>query len=236
MTYVLALCLVATLAWGLSVVGVWWRQQVVREYERDLIFAGQQFREALNRYARESPTGTPRHPEKLEDLLADRRSGGVRRHLRRVFPDPFTGSTRWGLVRQGGRIVGVYSEATGRPLMKAGFPKELAGFAMASSYADWQFVADGVQIAPRPDLPVGAGGAPAAAAGSGGPAPPRGGAPVEPEIPSIPNRPTPCLAEYDAAVARCWSDAASAEQNAACEASAQRVANACTQQRLYGPR
>jgi hypothetical protein len=47
----------------------------------------------------------------LEQLLRDGRGGVVRRHLRTLYPDPFTGSPDWIPVRGGdGSIVEVTSQ------------------------------------------------------------------------------------------------------------------------------
>jgi type II secretory pathway pseudopilin PulG len=235
-SYVFVLAMVAALSLGLSAVGAVWQTEVRRERERELLFVGQQYREALNRYAKESPAGTPRHPEKLEDLLLDRRSAAIRRHLRRPFVDPMTGKADWGLIRQNGRIVGVFSKASGTPLMAKGFPTELTGFDKAASYSEWRFVADNVRLAPAASAAKVATGPGPAGGPAQGPAPPGGPPPQQEEEPSIPTPPPPCIGEFDAAVSQCWSNSGSTGQNAACEAKAQRVYDACQQRRLFGPR
>ena len=94
----------------------------------------------------------------LEDLLADKRYPSVRRYLRRVYPDPMTGSAEWGLVRgPNGGITGVQSRSTAQPLKKANFPKEYEAFAGAATYRDWVFA-----FAPPAGAPPGAPGAPGA--------------------------------------------------------------------------
>jgi hypothetical protein len=65
---------------------------------------------------------------------------GTQRHLRRLYPDPLTGSNEWGLVRApDGGIAGVHSLSTARPLKAAGFKLRDAEFEGAASYADWKF-------------------------------------------------------------------------------------------------
>ena len=47
-------------------------------------------------------------PKGSADLLEDRRFVTVRRHLRAMYPNPFTGKPDWEPIRAGkGRIVGV---------------------------------------------------------------------------------------------------------------------------------
>jgi hypothetical protein len=50
-----------------------------------------------------------------------------------------TGKADWGLVRQQGRIVGIYSQSTLAPYKKKGFNAADAKFAGAKSYKDWIF-------------------------------------------------------------------------------------------------
>ncbi len=58
-------------------------------------------------------------PLELKDLLEDHRSGKLVRHLRRLYPDPITGS-RWGLQRSAdGRITGLYSLSDAQPLRRS---------------------------------------------------------------------------------------------------------------------
>lgn len=219
-TFLILLLVVAVMLWALASVATVWGTVIKREKERDLLFVGQQFRQALESYNKRSPQGTPRFPEKLEDLLLDNRMPGVQRHLRRLYRDPLTNREEWGLVRQGGRIVGVYSLAEGEPLLKSGFTPALAQFADASNYADWKFVAESATAAP--------GNAPIPAPGAAQPViaaavPPK---PLE-ERQSIPSPAAPCTVGYDRAVESCWSIRSTDAENFKCEAEAQVVYNEC---------
>ena len=140
-TYVWLLLAVAFMAVGLAAVAELATTAMRRDKEAELLFVGDEFARAIAQY-RASSSGSPQYPQRLEDLLADKRFPNVRRHLRRIYPDPITGSTEWGLVRgPGGGIVGVYSRSTTQPLKTANFPKGYEAFASATSYADWRFVA-----------------------------------------------------------------------------------------------
>ena len=140
-TYVWLLLAVAFMAAGLAAVAEVATTAMRRDKEADLLFVGDQFARAIALYRASSP-GAQQYPQRLDDLLADKRFPNVRRHLRRVYPDPMTGSADWGLVRgPGGGIVGVYSRSTTKPLKTANFPKGYEGFADAARYADWRFVA-----------------------------------------------------------------------------------------------
>ena len=121
------------------------------EKERELLFVGQQFRNAIGAYYTSGP-GVSRYPETLEQLLADPRFPTLIRHLRRIYPDPVTGQSEWGLVMapEGG-IMGVYSLSEREPMKRANFepPNQVLNEAAAMaetreglsySYRDWRFV------------------------------------------------------------------------------------------------
>lgn len=115
-------------------------QQAQREREAQLLWVGNQFRMALRSYHDVNPEGgAQQYPQALEDLLEDTRGAVVRRHLRRIYPDPITSKVDWVLEREGGRIVGVHSSSTVAPLRRI-FQGANAAFATAKTYADWRFL------------------------------------------------------------------------------------------------
>ncbi len=135
--------LFAVMAMGLSMAlasEVWTTSQQ-REKENELLFIGHQFREAIRLYYETSPGGNKVFPHSLEELLQDPRFPEIRRHLRRVFADPMTGSTDWGIVTsEHGGIEGVYSLSVGAPVKTANFDAADTEFAGKQSYAEWKFV------------------------------------------------------------------------------------------------
>lgn len=134
------LIVLAALGVGLAATGTLWQAIQEREKERELIFIGRQYRHAIRQYYHASP-GVPVYPPNLEALLLDARQPGIRRYLRRPWRDPLTGRAEWGLVHgPGGRIMGIYSLAPGRPRRQAHFPAELGWREGAGSYADWVFI------------------------------------------------------------------------------------------------
>jgi type II secretory pathway pseudopilin PulG len=139
-TYVALLIAIAVLGIGLAATGQVWSLASQREKEKELLFAGREFRNAITAYAKNTPGPVPRYPVKLEDLLNDNRYPGVKRYLRRIYRDPMTGKAEWGLVQApGGGIQGVYSLSTGKPIKVAGFDYEDRMLAGAATYADWRF-------------------------------------------------------------------------------------------------
>jgi type II secretory pathway pseudopilin PulG len=129
------------LAIGQTVVLELWSVARHRERERNLLFAGEQYRRALASYARLTPAGASPHPAHLEELLEDRRFPRPVAHLRQLWADPFTGRADWQLVRVGGRIVGVQSRAT-TAVYRA--PPGWAEGARPAQARDWRFVHGGM--------------------------------------------------------------------------------------------
>jgi len=178
-TYVGLLVVVVLIGIGLAAAGQVWNTTAKRERERELLFAGAQFRRAIGSYFDASP-GVKQYPSKLEELLQDQRFPVVKRHLRKIYLDPITGSPDWGLVTAGDRIVGVYSRSGDKPLKIENFAPEDSSFAGSAAYSDWRFVY-----------------APAAAAGtepatgSSAPAPPAGNPPTVTPMAPNPMAPNP---------------------------------------------
>jgi type II secretory pathway pseudopilin PulG len=138
-TYLGVLFFVLAFGLGLASVALVWRNSVQRERETELLFVGKQYRQAIASYY---ASGQREFPARLEDLLLDPRYPEVRRHLRRLYRDPMTGATEWGLVKVGERIVGVYSLGAGMPLKEvpSGSPDDppIGG----TSYSEWKFIVD----------------------------------------------------------------------------------------------
>ncbi len=130
-TYLCALLLVAVTAAGLAAIAELWSHARQREKEAELLWIGNQFKQAIGLYYQRSPGTVKRYPEKLEDLLEDRRFVNTQRYLRRIYTDPMTGKAEWALISaQGGGIIGVRSHSTAKSVRTT----ELV------TYADWKFI------------------------------------------------------------------------------------------------
>lgn len=138
-TYIGLLLFIAIVGIGSSVVGITWQYQVRTEKEKQLLFVGSEFSRAINSYYVSSQGAKKVYPESLEDLLLDKRTPNIKRHLRKIYRDPMTGQKDWGYVIKQGRIVGVYSQSTLAPFKKKGFNLGDAKFAQALSYREWVF-------------------------------------------------------------------------------------------------
>lgn len=150
-TYIVLLIVVAVMGILLASAGQVYQLALQREKERELLFAGDQFRRAITQYAKQGHIGAVRYPMKLEDLLQDPRTPNTRRYLRKIYNDPMSGKPDWGLLKgTSGEIFGVYSLSEQEPLKKQNFSADNAGFEDKSKYAEWVFMAKSVRYAVRP--------------------------------------------------------------------------------------
>lgn len=141
-TYLGVLFLVALMGGVLASAGQLWAVQAQRERERDLLWVGGQYAQALRSYYRSSP-GVAQYPATFEELLEDNRFPSPQRHLRQLYRDPMTGASEWGMLRSvDGRIAGVYSLSERRPLKQHGFSEPWVDFAGMARYSDWLFAAE----------------------------------------------------------------------------------------------
>lgn len=135
------LFLVAGLGVGMAALGTLWHTAVQREKEAELLFIGDQYRRAIEHFLNTPPPGQPpRLPQSLDELLLDPRFPETVRHLRRLYPDPMTGTETWGQIKgpEGG-ISGMHSLSESKPLKTTGFPERYADFAGSNQYRDWKF-------------------------------------------------------------------------------------------------
>ena len=139
-TYLGMLLAVAFLGIGLAAIGTVWSTVAQREREAQLLFAGDAYRAAIDSYYASGPLAH-QLPKALDDLIEDRRGPLLRRHLRRLYPDPMTGQLDWQLTRDpDGGITGLNSASPRAPLKRANFSADDAAFEMAECYCDWKFV------------------------------------------------------------------------------------------------
>ena len=141
-TYLGVLAAIALLGAVLGSTVEVWHTAVTREKERQLLFVGQQFRQAIEHYYRNTPGQVKKFPATLDELLEDVRLPGTQRYLRRIYRDPITWSSEWGLVKgPDGGIAGVHSLSEAKPIKTAGFGPDDGSFEGAVRYADWVFAA-----------------------------------------------------------------------------------------------
>jgi type II secretory pathway pseudopilin PulG len=155
-TLLMVLVLVVILGLGAGMAGSTWKTVMQREREKELLFRGDQYRRAIESYAksahgnqrqqqrqqqqRQFGRGPANYPAELEDLLKDNRSLATVRHLRKLYKDPLTGEDFELIKDPAGRIKGVRSTSTEEPFKKDRFAPAYVNFKDAKAYRDWEFV------------------------------------------------------------------------------------------------
>lgn len=133
---------VAIMGIGLAAAGEMWHNIQVREKEKQLLFIGHQYRQAIAQYYEETPGAVKKYPGSLDELVKDSRFVTIKRHIRKRYKDPITNSEEWGTIPgANGGIMGVYSLSTDQPLKTGNFRAEDILFENKTKYAEWTFFA-----------------------------------------------------------------------------------------------
>lgn len=145
---VLLALLIALMLMSIALAGALdvWSLQRHREDERQLLFAGDQYRKAIVRYYRLARV----YPQTVDDLLDDNRFVKPAHHLRRAYPDPITGQNDWAFLWRDDRFFGVYSNSDQATVKRAGFPTRYMDFEGEETYRKWKFL----YLAPGLSLPA----------------------------------------------------------------------------------
>lgn len=139
-TYLGVLFAVFCLGMGLATAGTVWSVAAQRDKEKQLLFVGHRFREALRSYYLHGPAGVHQYPRSLDELVEDRRGAVAQRHLRRIYFDPMTGNRDWQLITTAdGVIIGVSSSSQKHPIKQRNFAVEDELLTDADCYCDWRF-------------------------------------------------------------------------------------------------
>ncbi|MBX9904085.1 MAG: type II secretion system GspH family protein [Burkholderiales bacterium] len=143
-TYLTVIFILAILTGGLALIGEVWHTTSLQDKEAELLFVGNQYRKAIERYY----LGGPRQfPRTVNDLLKDPRTPTTERYLRKAYADPVTGKTEWGLVKApDGGIMGIYSLSELKPLKSANFRLQDKSFEKTEKYSDWKFIYSPLQL------------------------------------------------------------------------------------------
>ncbi len=140
-TYPAALLLIVIVSSSLMVVQKQWSTIVKRDNEKELFFRAGQIVQGIESFYTNSPGGTVQYPRSLNVLLKDNRYPVLKRHLRKIYKDPMSKQTDWGIIYDGtGRIKGIYSKSQAEPLKKGGFPKVYKTFENKKKYSEWKFI------------------------------------------------------------------------------------------------
>jgi len=81
-----------------------------RDMEEELLFRGDEIKDAIDAYFKIGNT----YPRNFEELLKDPRGVNPKRHLRKIYKDPITNG-EWELIKdKAERIIGVKSKSESR--------------------------------------------------------------------------------------------------------------------------
>lgn len=119
---------------------VMWQQQSQRTNEALLLETGEAYRLAIGRYYESTPQPVKQYPVRLDELIEDKRFPVPKRHLRKLYPDPFDVKQGMTLIIRDGRIVGVHGQSLLAPIRSTGYQESQSGFHGAKHYRAWQFV------------------------------------------------------------------------------------------------
>jgi type II secretory pathway pseudopilin PulG len=142
-TYIGLLAILIIIGISLGATGKYWQNVMLRDKEEELLFRGDQYKQAIERYYSAVP-GKPQYPRRIEDLLQDGRTPVGKRHLRQKYKDPISGQDfvlLEGVDAAGKYIMGVHSPSDKAPLKQSNFPDAYQDFAGKGKYSDWQFLA-----------------------------------------------------------------------------------------------
>ena len=155
--YIALLILIAAMSMALAMTSEVWHTAVQREKEEELLFVGNQIRNALIQYYVRTPAQAGRYPLRLEDLLQDPRYPAIKRYLRKIYLDPLSNSADWELIKgPNGEILGVHSKSQEEPLKKRNFRLGDQDFEGKVKYSDWVFAVPAKLVQPAvlpPNVP-----------------------------------------------------------------------------------
>src|SRR6185369_8253835 len=142
-TYIAALFMVVIMGIMMGAVGQSIRVIMQREKEKELIFRGLQYRDAIERWSKK---GVPL--KDLKDLVEPTVSSNIDRSkdklLRKLYKDPMTADGKWKTLPnppdpiQG--IYGVVSTSNEEPFKQKNFPEIIKNFKDKKKYSEWEFV------------------------------------------------------------------------------------------------
>lgn len=97
-TYLALLFTLAIFGFGLSVTGVIWSTEARKAKDRELAFIGQAFINAIGSYYQSSPGSVKSFPPSFDELVQDSRFLFVKRHLRKIYLNPYSNQADWVVV------------------------------------------------------------------------------------------------------------------------------------------
>jgi len=144
-TYIAALVLVVVMGIMLGAIGQSVKVIMKREREKELIFRGLQYRDAIERW--NDPKLKRGQLKNLKDLVELTVSSNVSaskdRLLRKLYTDPITGGEWKTLPNPPDPVQGIYgvaSTSSEEPFKQGNFPEVIKNFEGKKKYSDWEFI------------------------------------------------------------------------------------------------
>jgi type II secretory pathway pseudopilin PulG len=137
-TYMALLAFIVIIGITLGTVARYWSNIAARDKEEELLFRGDQYRQAIENYYYGIP-GRFEYPPSVNELVKDSRSAAGKRYLRQKFKDPITGEDFVEIKNQNMRVIGVCSASEKEPIKQANFDPIYADFEGKKKYNDWKF-------------------------------------------------------------------------------------------------
>jgi len=135
-TYIAALVMVVVMGIMLGAIGQSMSVIMKREREKELIFRGLQYRDAIERWSKKGMMPLL----DLDHLLKDPRSASGDHYLRQLYKDPVTGK-EWEILKEPQLgIYGVACTSDVEPFKKGNFPDVIKSFEEKKKYSEWEFV------------------------------------------------------------------------------------------------
>ena len=165
--YIALLVAIIIIGISLGAAGKYWSSVALRDKEEELIFRGDQYRQAIELYYKAVLTAS-QYPNSIDDLLMDSRFPAGRRHLRQRYKDPISGEDFVDIKdTTTNRIIGVHSPSDKQPLKQSGFPPIYSAkpvllgprpgfpanpnnFEQKGKYSEWLFVSTIMPASPVP--------------------------------------------------------------------------------------
>lgn len=97
-TYLGVLIAIALMGVALLAASEVWVTTANHQKMEQLEWAGDQYAQAIGRYYYANVGSVRFYPKSLDDLVRDRRYITIKRHMRELYPNPFTGKQDWQLI------------------------------------------------------------------------------------------------------------------------------------------
>ena len=137
-TYLALLAAIVIIGITLGTAARYWSNVSARDKEEELLFRGNQYRNAIENYYYGIP-GKLEYPPSIDELVKDSRSAAGKHYLRQKFKDPITGEDFIEIRDQTMRVIGVCSASDKEPIKQANFDAVNSEFEGRKAYSDWKF-------------------------------------------------------------------------------------------------